>query len=220
MIIGTHNGTFHCDEVCAVWMLKQLPKYKDAKVVRSRSSDILADCDIVVDVGAVFDHSKCRYDHHQKEFTETFNSLDSTKPWTTKLSSAGLIYVFYGEEVIRTLMEKIATDNSLDATSVSQEQVRIIYSKVYENLIEEIDAVDNGISQSDDVPRYVVSTTLGKRVGNLNPRWNEESNDDILLKRFEKAMALVGAEFMDRVTYYQLGWLPAHNIVKEAIEKR
>ncbi|KAF6019015.1 C12orf10 [Bugula neritina] len=57
MIIGTHNGTFHCDEVCAVWMLKQLPKYKDAKVVRSRSSDILADCDIVVDVGAVFDHS-------------------------------------------------------------------------------------------------------------------------------------------------------------------
>jgi uncharacterized UPF0160 family protein len=32
--IGTHNGQFHCDEVLATYMLKQLPKYKDASIVR------------------------------------------------------------------------------------------------------------------------------------------------------------------------------------------
>ena len=26
--IGTHNGTFHCDEALACYMLKCLPKYK------------------------------------------------------------------------------------------------------------------------------------------------------------------------------------------------
>ena len=34
MKIGTHNGTFHCDEVLACFMLKQLPQYKDAEIVR------------------------------------------------------------------------------------------------------------------------------------------------------------------------------------------
>ena len=26
--IGTHNGTFHCDEVMACYLLKQLPEYE------------------------------------------------------------------------------------------------------------------------------------------------------------------------------------------------
>ena len=32
--IGTHNGVFHCDEVLACYMLKKLPQYKDATIVR------------------------------------------------------------------------------------------------------------------------------------------------------------------------------------------
>lgn len=32
--IGTHNGRFHCDEALACFMLKQLPAYKDATIVR------------------------------------------------------------------------------------------------------------------------------------------------------------------------------------------
>ena len=32
--IGTHNGTFHCDEVFACYMLKQLPEYSDAEIIR------------------------------------------------------------------------------------------------------------------------------------------------------------------------------------------
>lgn len=43
--------------------------------------------------------------------------------------------------------------------------------------MEEVDAVDNGISQYDGEARYSVSSTLSARVGHLNPRWNSKSQD-------------------------------------------
>ena len=33
-VIGTHNGTFHCDEALAVYMLRQTSTYADAGVPR------------------------------------------------------------------------------------------------------------------------------------------------------------------------------------------
>lgn len=44
-------------------------------------------CDIVVDVGAVYDENLKRFDHHQRGFEEVFGH-----GFQTKLSSAGLIY--------------------------------------------------------------------------------------------------------------------------------
>jgi Uncharacterised protein family (UPF0160) len=32
--IGTHSGTFHCDELLACFMLTRLPEYKDAEIIR------------------------------------------------------------------------------------------------------------------------------------------------------------------------------------------
>lgn len=54
---------------------------------RSRDPAVLETCDIVVDVGAVYDESKQRFDHHQRGFTENFGH-----GFDTKLSSAGLVY--------------------------------------------------------------------------------------------------------------------------------
>lgn len=65
-VIGTHDGKFHCDEVLACAMLRLLPEYKDAVVKRSRDPIVLEACDIVVDVGGVFDPQAHRYDHHQR----------------------------------------------------------------------------------------------------------------------------------------------------------
>jgi uncharacterized UPF0160 family protein len=64
--IGTHNGTFHCDEVLACCMLRQLHEYKDAEIIRTRDQAALEECDIVVDVGGVYEPEKHRYDHHQR----------------------------------------------------------------------------------------------------------------------------------------------------------
>jgi hypothetical protein len=63
--IGTHSGTFHCDEVLAVFMLQKLPKFKNHKILRTRAQELLDQCEIVVDVGAVYDPAKLRFDHHQ-----------------------------------------------------------------------------------------------------------------------------------------------------------
>ncbi|XP_041366092.1 MYG1 exonuclease-like [Gigantopelta aegis] len=208
MNIGTHNGQFHCDEVLACYMLKSLPEYQDAEIVRTRDEKELEKCDVVVDVGAVFDPSKNRFDHHQRTFSETMNSLMPKKKWTTKLSSAGLVYVHFGHQVVGKLLGLKPADHITD----------VIYDKVYENLVEEIDAIDNGIHQTDGIPRYHISTDLSSRVGHLNPNWNESDTD--VDKCFHQAIKMVGDEFEDRVKYYKSAWLPARDIVQKAIENR
>jgi len=77
--------------------------YQDVK--RSRDPAVLDICDIVVDVGAIYDESKQRFDHHQRGFTEVFGH-----GFSTKLSSAGLIYK-YGWLYIPVEV----TDNSMKA---------------------------------------------------------------------------------------------------------
>ena len=54
---------------------------------RSRDPEVLKSCDIVVDVGGVYDEAAQRFDHHQRGFTQVFGH-----GFETKLSSAGLIY--------------------------------------------------------------------------------------------------------------------------------
>lgn len=58
--IGTHNGVFHCDEALACAILRSLPEFDKAEVVRTRDQKLLDTCDIVVDVGGVFDHEMKR----------------------------------------------------------------------------------------------------------------------------------------------------------------
>lgn len=81
--IGTHNEVFHVDECLACYILTQLPEYKDVEIIRTRDINVLNECDILVDIGAVYDHDKKIYNHHQREFNETFE-----KNYKTKLSSA------------------------------------------------------------------------------------------------------------------------------------
>ncbi|KAM8916421.1 MYG1 exonuclease [Spinachia spinachia] len=206
--IGTHNGTFHCDEVLACFFLRQLPEYKDAEIIRTRDPTKLSECDIVVDVGGEFDPKRHRYDHHQRTFAESFHSLCAEKPWVTKLSSAGLVYLHFGRQLLMQLTQLPEGDRQLE----------VLYDKLYENFVEEVDAVDNGISQCDGEARYSVSSALSARVGHLNPRWNSESQDTE--EGFRKALKMVGEEFLDRLEYYRSAWLPARALVEEAVKGR
>ena len=70
-------------------------------------------------------------------------SLEADYPWTTKLSSAGLVYFHYGHRVLAEIM----------GTSSSDTLTKLMYLKVYEFFVEAIDAVDNGISQTEEKPR-------------------------------------------------------------------
>jgi hypothetical protein len=38
-VIGTHSGSFQADEAMGVWMLQQIPAFRNSKVVRSRDPE-------------------------------------------------------------------------------------------------------------------------------------------------------------------------------------
>ena len=228
--IGTHSGSFHCDEALAVWFLKQTSEFEDAQVIRTRDEKILSELDIIVDVGGEYDPSRNRFDHHQRGFTETFSPNHSIK-----LSSAGLIYKHFGQQVIqRILMAQQQPNSSLSATPshsnedsacssqcqkepISTEKIELIWNKVYDAFVKPLDAIDNGISQYDteNPPRYSISTDLSSRVGNLNPSWFDPSpNPD---EQFTKAVALTGSEFLQSLQYYSNDWFLARDIVSASL---
>ena len=111
--MGTHSGAFQADEALGIWMLRQLPKWRDATLTRSRDPKVLEPLDIVIDVGGLYEHAKLRYDHHQRGFFETFDGAlgpsgggdvdrtatgpeSATGAFKTKLSASGLVYKHYG----------------------------------------------------------------------------------------------------------------------------
>lgn len=215
VIIGTHSGVFHCDEVLACFMLKQLPHYKDAEIIRTRDPNVLSTCDIVVDVGGVYDPTKHRYDHHQRGFDHTISTVrpDIAKDRNIKLSSAGLVYAHFGFEVIK---EILATEDCI----YTPEDLERIYMSIYDGFIEEIDAIDNGVPMYDEgFPRYRIDTHLSARVHNINPEWNNVKTTSINVL-FEKAMKMVGEEFLSKLIQVATVWFPARVIVKKAIENR
>jgi len=210
LYIGTHDGSFHCDEVFAISMLKCLPEYADATVVRTRNPDVLAQCNIVVDVGAVYDPATHRYDHHQREFTGVMPN------YNTKLSSAGLVFKHFGNSVLSSIVA-----HSVPTTDASHSRlVGILQDKVYKGFVEHIDAIDNGIAVAEGEIKYHISTTLSNRVGHLHPAWNEKSTREQMDERFREAMYLVAAEFVPFVDRLVNVWWPARSIVERAMAAR
>mmetsp|Transcript_6243 Transcript_6243/g.13100 ORF Transcript_6243/g.13100 Transcript_6243/m.13100 type:complete len:386 (+) Transcript_6243:74-1231(+) len=241
--IGTHSGTFHCDEALGCFLLRRTAQFRDSPVTRTRDEAKLAQLDCVIDVGGVYDHAKARYDHHQRGFTETLGMGGYN---TVKLSSAGLVYKHYGREVIST-----ETGLPLDSP-----QVDTLYFAMYKHFVQGVDAVDNGVEmfkanvltsssgakkrRTDEVDegsegmvadgvaepevqlvkQYLDETSLGHRVGALNAAWNEDASDAVQDARFEEASAMAGREFLSKLSYLHKSWLPARDIVKRAIETR
>nr|XP_018904431.1 PREDICTED: UPF0160 protein [Bemisia tabaci] len=205
--IGTHDGTFHCDEALGCYLLKILRP--DAQIHRSRDQSILDTCDVVIDVGGVFDVKKLRFDHHQREFNESFGSLIGDPKWTIKLSSAGLVYTYFGKEILKKILGNEADDQFIET----------VFHKIYEGFIQEVDGVDNGVPMFEGEPLYQITTGLSKRVHNLNKEWND-SDDFNEMEAFEKAMELTGSEFKARVIQAWKVWWPARSIVINAINHR
>ncbi|GAB7366729.1 hypothetical protein MBLNU230_g0686t1 [Neophaeotheca triangularis] len=235
-VIGTHNGHFHADEALAVYLLRLLPTYRESSLIRTRDPELLATCDIVCDVGGVHDHSLFRYDHHQREFTATFPN----RP--TKLSSAGLVWMHYGQQIIGTVTQLPSTDPN----------VTLLWNKLYEDFIEAFDGNDNGISLYDPaalrsaniqkqysdkgfsiasvVNRFnyshpsplaaaksSVTTTGTSTNGAPIPAPKTQDEEDA---RFLKASQFVGEQFLAETLDKFHSWLPAREIVQQAFQSR
>jgi len=131
LIIGTHSGTFQADEAMGVFLLRCLPLYHKSPVLRTRNTEELAPLPIVIDVGGVFDQKLLRFDHHQRTFNETFGDK-----FQIKLSACGLVFKFYGREIITSLFPQLESE---------PDKVTYVYEKLYKGFIEGLDAIDNGI---------------------------------------------------------------------------
>jgi uncharacterized UPF0160 family protein len=219
-VIGTHSGTFQADEAMGCWMLRQLPLYRNAKVVRSRDSTVLDPLDIVIDVGGIYDHAKLRYDHHQRGYDERFDiswkGTTDGPPRVTKLSASGLVYRHYGKELIQQFYPQLPA-----------EYLDIAYWKIYDTLLEALDAIDTGVEQvPEGVSKVYEDTTgLSSRVKRLNPRWNEEMDELTGTKpcydeRFERAVNLCGMDFLSVMTVIVESELPARQYVETALLER
>jgi uncharacterized UPF0160 family protein len=85
--VGTHDGTFHADEVTACALLVLFKLVDREKIFRTRDEKRLALCEFVCDVGGVCDAKKKRFDHHQAEYTG-------------ELSSAGMVLAYLRDQKI------------------------------------------------------------------------------------------------------------------------
>ncbi|KAJ3278580.1 hypothetical protein HK104_002210 [Borealophlyctis nickersoniae] len=235
-IIATHSGSFHADESLAVYMLKLLPEYSNAEIIRTRDAAVLETASIVVDVGGEYVPERNRFDHHQREFKETFDDAHDIK-----LSSAGLVYKHFGRDVISVILGWAKEDPRLE----------VVYQKVYDDVILAVslgvflsmafrvlqippllsqqialpldmqyDGNDNGVSQypADIKPKYRNGSSIASRVSRLNPWWNEKGVD--YMERFLRAVEMTGTEFVQSVRYIGLSWLPARVIVEKALADR
>lgn len=260
-IIGTHSGSFHCDEALACGLLSLLTDEfspSTSVLVRTRDSATLSQCHILVDVGGEFNVETLRFDHHQKSFDElpvdqkTFsssnnnnnNNVDSNdgdgknKEYKTKLSSAGLIYKYYGRRILDRLMNETQSDDDDERREVLFVRSDIIgrmtkkeyddlledlYHRVYKNFMEHIDAIDNGVSVCDGEAKYRITSTLSNRVGRLNSNWNSAAQYQTPAHenaQFQRAMIMTGEEFLDVVNGYLDQWLPGRSIVQQTVHDR
>lgn len=218
-LIGTHDGVFHCDEALGCAMLQMMPGWAGSTIVRTRNDKELDKCDIVIDVGAIYDHSKLRYDHHQRTFCSNLSEDHPDVPvdsrpegFVTKLSACGLVYKHYGLKDILPVLTK--------GSELPDEMLPIVYKKIYEGFVEEIDAIDNGIDIAASELRYKISTNLSARVAHLNPLWNEDGGKPRRNTLFREAMALTGNEFVESVRRLTMSWYPARSIVETAVSAR
>lgn len=202
--IATHNGKFHADEVFAVSLLRNLDRFKEAEIIRTRDNELLKTADIVLDVGGVYDPLTHRYDHHQPEFKDSFSSS-----FKTLLSSAGLVYKHFGKEIL-----------AQRAANLSAEQIEALYVHVYESFVEAFDANDNGISAypADVKPTISRGFDIFWHVNLLNPGWNEVITPESSNESFVKAVEVVSGAFNLYLNNCLNFWLPARDIVVSALE--
>lgn len=106
LVIGTHNGIFHADEIVACAILCLFHFTRSVQILRTRDPNMLLQCDICVDVGGG------HYDHHQAGFHETREN-------GVKYASAGLIWKSYGRQLITLFWGKyFPKTNNIDIDAI------------------------------------------------------------------------------------------------------
>ena len=183
--LGTHSGKFHADDVMATAILRLL--VGDIKVTRTRDEDILKKLDFVYDI------SLGKFDHHQfnKEVRE--NSI----PY----AACGLVWREFGSRVIQKF------DSQFDENDIIS-----IFDYVDRNLVQGIDAIDNGM----DIKSQIKVMSISDIIQNFNPTWDSNGSKD---DAFEEAVSYA-TKVIKRIISRQVSVIKARIIVDDAYQNR
>ncbi|MDE8344872.1 MAG: MYG1 family protein [Acidocella sp.] len=156
LILATHSGKFHCDEVFAYVVLclalgLEQPGI-DHHLRRTRDAALFTSADIVWDVGGVYDEATNRFDHHQRGAPLRDDG--------TPFSAAGLVWQVYGPRAVAALLAP-ENDPAL-ATDIARE--------VDNSVVRRIDEQDNGVSLEGPVKRDNLG--LARLIEDCNPAWD------------------------------------------------
>lgn len=150
--IGTHNGTFHADEVFATAIL--LISYQTISVERTRDPEVLKRKAAVLDVGEVYQPHNGRFDHHQKGGARKRED-------GTEYATAGLVWDSEGLFAIHRL-----------DPSLPKAYIRSIRDRLDHEFFRHIDAVDCGV----EVPGPI-AFQASSMISGFNPSWDDPAAD-------------------------------------------
>jgi uncharacterized UPF0160 family protein len=188
MLIATHDGSFHADEVFAIAALRLLGD--PVEVVRTRGRDALAEADLRVDVGFRDDASAGDFDHHQRDF-------DRARENGVRYASFGLIWREFGTRICEGDQEVAAA--------------------VEETLVQPVDANDTGQPLTQSLVDGVHPITVNGIIGGFNARWDEDLTRDQERERFDAAVALA-EEILAREVAAAASGRRAQRLVRDAID--
>jgi uncharacterized UPF0160 family protein len=186
MKIVTHDSSFHSDDTFAVATL--LLKFPDAEVIRSRSVEVQATADYVLDTGMEYDPKRGRFDHHMPEGGGV---RDNGIPY----ASFGLVWKEFGVELAGGVREAEVMDK---------------------RLVQPVDAHDNGMAiaeyKFEEVREYTIgdfffSFLSGSDVGDerlyeifMN---NVATAKALLIREINRSKEMVEGEGLVREVYEQ-----------------
>lgn len=190
IIIATHSGSFHADDVFSVAVMKMV--HPNAQVIRSRDLKELEKANYRIDVGEKYDPDTGDFDHHQRGFDVCHD--DS---WIKK-SSIGLVWDAFG----------------LDLCNYDQE----VADRVAWNLIQVIDAGDNGVKIHEPLIHGVHPYNISRIISCYNPAWDRTDDPKypfmmavdlatrVLIREIENSRAAIKAKsgVMDAVVNAQI----------------
>lgn len=175
LLIVTHNGRFHIDDVFAFTTLSIALDLDNRpfKLERTRDPEIIEKADIVFDVGGIFDGKK-HFDHHQigapeRDIKQTPKNIEGTIPY----SSAGLIWQAFGLDMIAKL-----------APDLNEKSRKVAYNVIEKSLVIPIDAIDNGKMQPEN------GLNFSSIINVFNPAWDCD-DPSTQLERFFEASKIV-----------------------------
>lgn len=201
MLIATHSGKFHADDVWAVTVLDLV--FPGCDLVRTRNMGIIAGADFAVDVGGVWDPKAGRFDHHQKGFSGARES-------GVVYASAGLVWKEHGPRCVAQIAQQHVSH------ALSEESARQIAYAIDGDLVQYLDMADTGAAKN--APG---SYGLSAVISGFNPNWLDEqaasspaAADELRLAQFRRAMEFIREILINAVKYRVSGLLALEQVRK------